>query len=166
MHNRLLTLKSVVLAALLCLPVMAQAVHVPMEAGWPRAGWTLPDAQPLQGLENWRLQGVFAAADGGGWALLSIDGEPPLRVEDQAELPGGVRVVGVDAQGVWLQRGRAQAYLRLAGVAAPARQTSMPQAPQTQVASLPAVCSNPSGDLELAEELATVGLCPTASAIP
>ncbi|WP_397378409.1 hypothetical protein [Pseudomonas sp.] len=143
----------------LCSALPTAAVQLPLSALAAGTPLTLPAAQPLKGLDDWRLHGLFRQPGGSGWALLSIPQSQNQRVERGALLRDGIRLASIENDGVWLQRGQQRAFLRLSG----GMQLHMPPEPEktrTPDAETSANCQQlVAGGVPL-EELMTVGVCP------
>jgi len=143
----------------LCSALPTVAVQLPLSALAAGTPLTLPAAQPLKGLDDWRLHGLFRQPGGSGWALLNIPPSQNQRVERGALLRDGIRLASIENDGVWLQRGQQRAFLRLSGgvqqsaAAQPAQESKTTFAPSANCQQLMA------GGVPL-DELMTVGMCP------
>lgn len=143
----------------LCSALPTAAVQLPLSALTAGTPLTLPAAQPLKGLDDWRLHGLFRQPGGSGWALLNIPPSQNQRVERGALLRDGIRLASIENDGVWLQRGQQRAFLRLSG-GVQLHTPPEPEQPRTPDAEAHANCQQlVAGGVPL-EELMTVGVCP------
>lgn len=143
----------------LCSALPAAAVQLPLNALTANAPLALPPAQPLRGVDGWRLHGLFRQPGGRGWALLSIPPSQSQRVERGALLQGDIRLASIENEGVWLQRGQQRAFLHLSG-GVQLHTPPEPEQPRTPDAEMRANCQQlVAGGVPL-EELMTVGMCP------
>jgi hypothetical protein len=144
----------------LCLAFPAGAVQLPGDLLPEDSPWILPLSAPLTGLEQWQLHGLFRQSSGGGWALLSIGQAAAQRVEFGAVVPGGIRLAAIENEGVWLQRGQSQAFLRLGGTLQSSVASEVVTDASPPPAELSATCQQYiSGGVPL-DELTALGMCP------
>ena len=143
----------------LCSALPTAAVQLPPSALAAGTPLILPAAQPLKGLDGWRLHGLFRQPGGSGWALLNIPPSQNQRAERGALLRDGIRLASIENDGVWLQRGQQRAFLRLSG-GVQLHTPPEPEQPRTPDAEAHANCQQlVAGGVPL-EELMTVGVCP------
>lgn len=153
----------------LCLGGRAHAVQLPVTLLPAAPAITLPAARPLAGIEGWRLHGVFSSSrSAAGWAMLSLGDGAAISVRVGDRLPGGIQVKGVARDHLWLQRGEEQALLYLQGAVVTERQ--LPDEPAAVLSGslradvLPAGCAPYAAGGVPAEELITLGGCPSDEA--
>lgn len=103
------------LAALLLNSQAAKAVQLPIET-LHQPPLQISPPQPLTGLHNWRLHGVFSSGHGQGSAILSLGDSPPINVQPGDLLPQGIQVKAVLGDRLLLQRGTQLGALTLQGV--------------------------------------------------
>jgi hypothetical protein len=101
------------LGLLLSLPAAAVELDLHVVA-LPVPGFILPADQPLLGLEQWQLAGVFHSSQAlRSSALISVNGRAPQAVQVGEVLAQGIQLQAVYPDSVRLRRGNSSASLHL-----------------------------------------------------
>jgi len=144
----------------LCLPFPAAAVQLSDALLPVDAPLTLPVSPVLEGLDTWRLHGLFRQSGGGGWALLSTDQTGVLSVEPGAVLQDGIHLEAIENSGVWLRRGQHRAYLQLGGAPQSIATTDSAMSLEPVTVAPSQTCQALMAGGVPIDELTALGVCP------